>query len=69
MIDVPRILPADSLTAGTIAPAMEVRRLLKQISREKHAAVRRALLCAVEELIAGIRKHEEEMAANEYRVR
>ena len=64
-----RINPSDSLTLGTTKPAEEVRRLLKQLARERNAATRRGLLSAVEELVASIRKHEDEMAANDYRMR
>lgn len=54
------------LTVGTTEPAAEAIRLLKRVRRERNNAVRRALLTAVEELVAGIRSHEDGMAASGY---
>lgn len=57
-----------NLTAGTVEPAAEAVRLLKALRRERNNVVRRALLTAVEELVAGIRKHEDAVAAAGHRI-
>lgn len=69
-MDMSKILnKSDSLTLGTIGPVNEVLRLMNKIKYEKHAVTRRALVSAVADLVNDIRKHEDQMEANNYRVR
>lgn len=56
------------LTAGTVGGSKEAIHLLKRLRRERKNATRRALLTAVEELVTGIRRHEDELAGNGYRL-